>query len=146
MNGEKLFKSMNNINQEWIEQAKPANKPVIMRTRSKIYRNIAAAAAAVIAISGLTYTGVYAYQKYLVPKSNVNFESHISGDSSVNVYNTGNVTSTEESNVPPPIPVVVPTETLPLLSGVPLFPLHKYIFSHSPNPAPVASNFPVISP
>lgn len=99
MNGEKLFKSMNNINQEWIEQAKPANKPVIMRTRSKIYRNIAAAAAAVIAISGLTYTGVYAYQKYLVPKSNVNFESHISGDSSVNVYNTGNVTSTEESNV-----------------------------------------------
>lgn len=56
MNGEKLFKSMNNINQEWIEQAKPANKPVIMRTRSKIYRNIAAAAAAVIAISGLTYT------------------------------------------------------------------------------------------
>ena len=92
MNGEKLFKSMNNINQEWIEQAKPANKPVIMRTRSKIYRNIAAAAAAVIAISGLTYTGVYAYQKYLVPKSNVNFESHISGDSSVNVYNTGNVT------------------------------------------------------
>lgn len=83
MNGEKLFKSMNNINQEWIEQAKPANKPVIMRTRSKIYRNIAAAAAAVIAISGLTYTGVYAYQKYLVPKSNVNFESHISGDSSV---------------------------------------------------------------
>lgn len=42
MNGEKLFKSMNNINQEWIEQAKPANKPVIMRTRSKIYRNIAA--------------------------------------------------------------------------------------------------------
>ena len=35
MNGEKLFKSMNNINQEWIEQAKPANKPVIMRTRSK---------------------------------------------------------------------------------------------------------------
>ena len=27
MNGEKLFKSMNNINQEWIEQAKPANKP-----------------------------------------------------------------------------------------------------------------------
>lgn len=54
MNGEKLFKSMNNINQEWIEQAKPANKPVIMRTRSKIYRNIAAAAAAVIAISGLT--------------------------------------------------------------------------------------------
>ena len=23
MNGEKLFKSMNNINQEWIEQAKP---------------------------------------------------------------------------------------------------------------------------
>ena len=44
MNGEKLFKSMNNINQEWIEQAKPANKPVIMRTRSKIYRNIAAAA------------------------------------------------------------------------------------------------------
>lgn len=99
MNGEKLFKSMNNINQEWIEQAKPANKPVIMRTRSKIYRNIAAAAAAVIAISGLIYTGVYAYQKYLVPKSNVNFESHISGDSSVNVYNTGNVTSTEESNV-----------------------------------------------
>ncbi len=99
MNGEKLFKSMNNINQEWIEQAKPANKPVIMRTRSKIYRNIAAAAAAVIAISGLTYTGVYAYQKYLVPKSNVNFESHMSGDSSVNVYNTGNVTSTEESNV-----------------------------------------------
>ena len=92
MNGEKLFKSMNNINQEWIEQAKPANKPVIMRTRSKIYRNIAAAAAAVIAISGLTYTGVYAYQKYLVPKSNVNFASHISGDSSVNVYNTGNVT------------------------------------------------------
>ena len=58
MNGEKLFKSMNNINQEWIEQAKPANKPVIMRTRSKIYRNIAAAAAAVIAISGLTYTGI----------------------------------------------------------------------------------------
>jgi high-affinity Fe2+/Pb2+ permease len=54
MNGEKLFKSMNNINQEWIEQAKPADKPVIMRTRSKIYRNIAAAAAAVIAISGLT--------------------------------------------------------------------------------------------
>lgn len=99
MNGEKLFKSMNNINQEWIEQAKPANKPVIMITRSKIYRNIAAAAAAVIAISGLTYTGVYAYQKYLVPKSNVNFESHMSGDSSVNVYNTGNVTSTEESNV-----------------------------------------------
>ena len=43
MNGEKLFKSMNNINQEWIEQAKPANKPVIMRTRSKIYRNIAEA-------------------------------------------------------------------------------------------------------
>lgn len=85
MNGEKLFKSMNNINQEWIEQAKPANKPVIMRTRSKIYRNIAAAAAAVIAISGLTYTGVYAYQKYLVPKSNVNFESHISGDSSVKI-------------------------------------------------------------
>ena len=40
MNGEKLFKSMNNINQEWIEQAKPANKPVIMRTRSKIYRKI----------------------------------------------------------------------------------------------------------
>ena len=38
MNGEKLFKSMNNINQEWIEQAKPANKPVIMRTRTKIYR------------------------------------------------------------------------------------------------------------
>lgn len=99
MNGEKLFKSMNNINQEWIEQAKPTNKPIRMRTKSKLYRNIAAAAAAVIAISGLTYTGVYAYQKYLVPKSNVNFESHMSDDSSVNVYNTGDAKTEEESNI-----------------------------------------------
>lgn len=94
MNGEKLFKSMNNINQEWIEQAKPANKPVIMRTRSKIYRNIAAAAAAVIAISGLTYTGVYAYQKYLVPKSNVPVDLNWSVSSLIFI------TVSAKSNVP----------------------------------------------
>ena len=54
MDKNKLFNSMNYINQEWVEQAKPTrNKRVclIKNKKYKVYRNIAAAAAVVFAVS-----------------------------------------------------------------------------------------------
>ena len=51
MDKNKLFNSMNYINQEWVEQAKPTrNKRVSLKKNKKykVYRNIAAAAAVVI--------------------------------------------------------------------------------------------------
>lgn len=100
MDKNKLFNSMNYINQEWVEQAKPTrNKRVSLKKNKKykVYRNIAAAAAVVFAVSGITYTGAYAYQKYIKPQSNVNFSSHIDDDSTVSVYSSNNMENSKNS-------------------------------------------------
>ena len=60
---------------------------------------IAAAAAVVFAVSGITYTGAYAYQKYLKPQSNVNFSSHMDDDSTVSVYSSNNMENSKDSTV-----------------------------------------------
>lgn len=102
MDKNKLFNSMNYINQEWVEQAKPTrNKRVSLKKNKKykVYRNIAAAAAVVFAVSGITYTGAYAYQKYLKPQSNVNFSSHIDDDSTVSIYSSNNMENSKDSTV-----------------------------------------------
>lgn len=102
MDKNKLFNSMNYINQEWVEQAKPTrNKRVSLKKNKKykVYRNIAAAAAVVFAVSGITYTGAYAYQKYLKPQSNVNFSSHMDDDSTVSVYSSNNMENSKDSTV-----------------------------------------------
>lgn len=109
MKEDKLLESMNYINQAWIEQARPADEgknnikkicgKKAMGRKYKIYRNIAAAAAAVLVISVTSYTGIYAYQKYHKPESNVEYSTHMNDDSAVNIYNEKKTYNDENSTV-----------------------------------------------